>query len=60
LVKHRFIYFVTDLANSGNYIGLDRLKKTASVVPEPSTYTLDGIALAVLAAIRQLRFGSEK
>ncbi|RLT15611.1 MAG: hypothetical protein DWI24_01060 [Planctomycetota bacterium] len=60
MVKHRFIYFETDLADSGNYIGLDRLKITASVVPEPSTYTLDGIALAVLAAIRQLRFSSEK
>jgi len=53
-----FRYFVTDLVNNGNYIGLDSFETTASVVPEPSTYALAGISLAVLASIRKSRRNS--
>jgi hypothetical protein len=45
---------------NGNYIGLDSFDTTASIaVPEPSTFAMAGISLALLAVLRkkQRNFG---
>lgn len=51
-----FRYFITDPAVNGNYIGLDSFNTTASItVPEPSTFAMAGISLALLAVLRKNR-----
>lgn len=56
-----FRYFVTNSgpnSPNGNYIGIDTLRITT--VPEPSTYVLGGLAIAVGAfAGRRTRFGAQ-
>jgi hypothetical protein len=48
-------YFVTDTENNGDYIGIDDVNYTASVVPEPQTVVLTGIGMALLAFARRRR-----
>lgn len=52
-----FRYYIPDTNTAGNYIAIDSVSTTASLVnvPEPTTYALAGISMLVLAGVKRTR-----
>ena len=57
-----FRYYIPDSSAAGNYIAIDSVSTTASLinVPEPTTYALAGISMLVLAGVKRARRTSAK
>lgn len=57
-----FRYYIPDTNTAGNYIALDSVSTTASLinVPEPTTYALAGVSMLVLAGVKRARRNSAK